>query len=59
MERAESCWYCTGDLCPECWDEFGHCGHAEATAINDAMLRADGYDERRAVFMDFLDRSSG
>ena len=28
---AEYCWYCIGYLCASCWDDFGHCGHPEAT----------------------------
>lgn len=34
-EDGELCWYCGGDLCYECWDEVGHCGHPEAEAINE------------------------
>ena len=30
----EFCWYCAGPLCSPCWEEFGHCGHPEADAIN-------------------------
>jgi hypothetical protein len=33
--KAETCWYCTGWLCVECWDKFGHCGHPEADAANE------------------------
>jgi len=33
--EAETCWYCHADLCFECWDEVGHCGHPEAEEIND------------------------
>jgi len=35
VDEAETCWYCHADLCFECWDEVGHCGHPEAEAIND------------------------
>ena len=35
VAEAEICWYCLRYLCYECWDEFGHCGHPEAEAIND------------------------
>lgn len=33
--EAEVCWYCMRPLCWECWDEYGHCGHKEADAINE------------------------
>lgn len=37
----EFCWYCQGFLCYECWDEYGHCGHARADEINaEGMARA-------------------
>lgn len=26
---AETCFYCSGDLCHACWKEFGSCGHDE------------------------------
>lgn len=35
IEEAEACWYCIADLCYECWDEFGHCGHIEAERMNE------------------------
>jgi hypothetical protein len=38
-DHAEGCWYCSGDLCGECWERYGHCGHPEADAIN-ARMRA-------------------
>ncbi len=28
-DEREFCWYCQGDLCSKCWDEFGDCGHKE------------------------------
>ena len=34
-DEAESCWFCPADLCYECWDEFGHCGHPAAEAENE------------------------
>lgn len=45
----EACWWCLADLCTECWEAHGHCGHAEADAANEAarMLDADG--RRRLV----------
>jgi hypothetical protein len=36
-DDAEVCWYCSGDLCGECWERYGHCGHPEADAINERM----------------------
>ena len=35
-DEAELCWYCTGPLCFDCWENVGHCGHAEAVRINEA-----------------------
>ena len=35
QEKAESCFYCLAYLCYICWDEFGHCGHPEADAMNE------------------------
>jgi len=32
----ETCWFCSGPLCNACWDTFGHCGHAQADAVNRA-----------------------
>lgn len=34
VDDAESCWYCQGDLCVDCWERIGHCGHAEAHIRN-------------------------
>lgn len=36
-DSAEVCWFCKGDLCPECWEQHGHCGHEEAEEINQRM----------------------
>lgn len=33
LEDGEFCWYCHGRLCGGCWEEFGECGHPEATVI--------------------------
>ena len=38
-DHAERCWFCGGDLCGECWESYGHCGHPEADDIN-ARMRA-------------------
>lgn len=37
--HAESCWYCMADLCIDCWEQVGHCGHTEAEQLN-AKMRA-------------------
>lgn len=31
----ESCWYCLGPLCGDCWDVIGHCGEPEAVEFNE------------------------
>ena len=41
VKNAETCWYCTGWLCADCWDEYGHCGHLEAERVNE--LARQGY----------------
>lgn len=45
----ERCWYCMGPLCVDCWDQFGHCGHPEADAINDRMAQAGKPDNPNDV----------
>ena len=42
---AETCWYCIEDLCSDCWDEYGHCGHAEADETNRLAARRLSKDE--------------
>jgi delta-aminolevulinic acid dehydratase/porphobilinogen synthase len=42
--EAEACWFCNSDLCFDCWDETGHCGHAEADRIN---------EETRKIYAEF------
>ena len=32
---AEVCWWCHGDMCAECWDAYGHCGHPKAEEQNE------------------------
>jgi len=44
LADAEICWYCEGPLCYNCWDKFGHCGHAEADKVN---AQAQAIDEKR------------
>ena len=34
-DLAEFCWYCKNELCDDCWDKFGHCGHPEAEEENE------------------------
>lgn len=34
-DDAEVCWWCQGDLCFECWERYGHCGHPEAEEVNE------------------------
>lgn len=33
-DDAEGCWYCNADLCVDCWERIGHCGHVEAHRQN-------------------------
>lgn len=33
----EYCWFCTGMLCIECWEKYGHCGHKKAEAENERV----------------------
>ena len=35
------CWWCHHELCYECWDEVGHCGHPDAEAMNEAGRAMD------------------
>lgn len=30
----EGCWWCGEELCADCWEEYGHCGHLEANQAN-------------------------
>ena len=34
-DLSEFCWWCLSELCYECWDDVGHCGHSEAEAENE------------------------
>ena len=38
-DEEESCWYCLEDLCYECWDKYGHCGHKKADEINARAIK--------------------
>lgn len=42
----EVCWYCSGPLCVECWDKYGHCGHSEADRANEAARAQDAHRKR-------------
>ena len=33
-EDPEGCWFCHAYLCYDCWETYGHCGHAEADEAN-------------------------
>ncbi len=33
--RQETCFWCHGVLCYECFDKYGHCGHEEADKLNE------------------------
>lgn len=46
----EYCWYCLSPMCGDCWEEHGHCGHAEADVIKHAMKGAP-YDKRRELVL--------
>lgn len=39
QEDAETCWWCIGDLCYDCWETVGHCGHKGACEANDRAMR--------------------
>jgi hypothetical protein len=45
----EACWFCGSDLCYECWDEHGHCGHAEAEVVNEMARRVKQPGETESV----------
>jgi hypothetical protein len=40
-DKAEACWWCQADLCFNCWETIGHCGHDEAEVWNDAARLVD------------------
>lgn len=46
-ETGEVCWFCHADMCSECWEEHGHCGHSEADAL-DALGRKVRQPEARS-----------
>lgn len=56
--KEEACWFCCSDLCYECWDSVGHCGHEQAEAMNRAsrMLNRDG---RARLFDEFMRQQHG
>lgn len=38
IDEAGACWWCNADLCFDCWDLYGHCGHPDADRF-EANLR--------------------
>ena len=42
MDKAEYCWYCIHELCVDCWDKYGHCGHPEADELNELAASRGG-----------------
>lgn len=51
---AELCWWCGDYLCVDCWERFGHCGHASADEhvrlgklglLTDCSISFAGYPE--------------
>ena len=38
---AEIYWFCSGYLCADCWDKYGHCGHAEAEKFDQQQKRRE------------------
>lgn len=55
-EATASCWYCGADLCPECVDIEGHCGHPEARAIDERSAQTDD-ESRRQIAKEISERS--
>jgi hypothetical protein len=45
------CWYCQSDLCENCWEEYGHCGHPKAERQNELARQFD----TGQVFDDFVE----
>lgn len=48
--RPEFCWYCEGELCKDCWEKIGHCGHPEADEVNRLSAKATSWKERHKIF---------
>jgi len=42
-EQPEICWWCEADLCDDCWEDYGHCGHPEADQANEAARRSPAW----------------
>ena len=38
-DQTERCWWDFAPLCGDCWERYGHCGHAEADQVN-GQIRA-------------------
>lgn len=46
-DDAQTCWLCEDDLCPACWEVYGHCGHKEAAEANRVLHYMPGEDAKR------------
>ena len=44
--QEERWWWDCAALWGDCWETYGHCGHAEAAALNARIV--EGYRRRRA-----------
>lgn len=53
---AESCWLCDGDLCYECWEEFGHCGHRDADLMN-RLARSTDQEGRSKLMAHYAEQT--
>lgn len=49
---------CGGALCASCWDEIGHCGHADADQAN-RVSAAMTPEERREMAQAIAGRDEG
>lgn len=58
VDRPERCWWCGGALCASCWDEIGHCGHADADQAN-RVSAAMTPEERREMAQAIAGRDEG
>lgn len=51
LDGGEMCWWCEDNLCGECWDAVGHCGHEGADLINRCVKTTEaGQAELRGLF---------
>jgi len=49
IKDPEYCWYCESELCKQCWEKFGHCGHPEADKANELSAKATTWEERHSI----------